>query len=52
MKTLYDINVTTVSGDNFKLKGISYSKVVQLSKQFDAISSIEIVKEYTKKVNF
>jgi hypothetical protein len=52
MKTLYDITVTTVRGDVFQLKGISFSKLVQLSKQLDSIQNIEIVKEYLKKIKY
>ena len=49
MKTQYDIKVTTISGDTFQLKGISFSKVAQLANQQQAIKHIEIKREYLKK---
>ena len=52
MKTIYDIIVTTISGDTFTLKGVSYSTVTQLAKQFDSIKNIDIIKEYSKKQRY
>jgi hypothetical protein len=52
MKTLFDIKVTTMGGDTFQLKGISFSKVTQLSSQFEVIKHIEITKEYSKKIKY
>ncbi len=49
MKSVFDIKVTTASGDTFNLKGVPYSTVTQLSYQILTIKNIEIVKEYFKK---
>ena len=51
MKSVFDIKVTTASGDTFNLKGVPYSTVTQLSYQILTIRNIEIVKEYFKKVS-
>jgi hypothetical protein len=51
MKSVFDIKVTTASGDTFNLKGVPYSTVTQLSYQILTIKNIEIVKEYFKKIS-
>lgn len=52
MKSLFDIVVTTLNGDTFQLKGISFSKVMQLANQIEVIKEIEIKKEYVKRVKY
>ena len=51
MKTYYDITLITASGDNIKMKGVSYSLIAQLSYQFDSVKEVVINKEYSKKIS-
>ena len=51
MKTYYDITLITASGDEIKMKGVSYSLIAQLSYQFDSVKEVVINKEYSKKIS-
>ena len=49
-KTYYDVNVLSVSGDTIIIKGLSNSTLNSLSHNINTIRTIEIIKQYDKKI--
>ena len=51
MKTYYDVQIISYSGDSIFIKGVSYSMMIKISNNNPLLQKIEILKEYSKKRN-
>ena len=49
MKTYYDIQIVSKSGDTILVFGISYSTMMKIAHSNPTLQTINIVKEYEKK---
>jgi hypothetical protein len=49
MKTYYDIEIISKSGDTVKVSGISYSTMMRIAHNNPELQTINIIKEYEKK---
>ena len=49
MKTYYDIQIVSKSGDTILVYGISYSTMMKIAHNNPTIQTINIVQEYEKK---
>ncbi len=49
-KTYYDVNVLSVSGDTIIIKGLTNSSLNSLTNNINTIRTIEIIKQYDKKI--
>jgi len=49
MKTYYDIQMVSKSGDTILVYGISYSTMMKIAHNNPTLQTINIVKEYEKK---
>ena len=49
MKTYYDIEIVSKSGDTILVYGISYSTMMKIAHSNPTLQTINIVKEYEKK---
>jgi hypothetical protein len=49
MKTYYDIQIVSKSGDTILVSGISYSTMMKIAHNNPTLQTINIVKEYEKK---
>lgn len=50
MKTYYDLSIITESNDTILLKGISYSQMMKIVHSNPFLKSIDIIKQYDKKI--
>jgi hypothetical protein len=51
MKTYYDIHILSYSGDTLIINGVSYSQMMQIARANPNCQKIEVIKEYSKKIN-
>ncbi len=49
-KTYYDVNVLSASGDTIIIKGLTNSSLNSLTNNINTIRTIEITKQYDKKI--
>ena len=49
MKTYYDIQIVSKSGDTIMVSGISYSTMMKIAHSNPTLQTINILKEYEKK---
>ena len=50
IKTYYDVNVLSISGDTIIIKGLTNSSLNSLTNNINTIRTIEIIKQYDKKI--
>lgn len=50
IKTYYDVNVLSMSGDTIIIKGLTNSSLNSLTNNINTIRTIEIIKQYDKKI--
>jgi hypothetical protein len=50
-KTTHDIEIISQSGDIITIKGLSYSTIMQIANNNPELQSINITKQYEKKVS-
>jgi hypothetical protein len=51
MKTYYDIQIVSYSGDSIFIKGVSYSQMMKIANDNPNCQKIDILKEYSKKIS-
>ena len=50
IKTYYDVNVLSMSGDTIIIKGLTNGSLNSLTNNINTIRTIEIIKQYDKKI--
>ena len=50
VKTYYDVNVLSISGDTIIIKGLTNSSLNSLTNNINTIQTIQITKQYDKKI--
>jgi ribosomal protein L6P/L9E len=50
-KTTHDIEIVSQSGDKITIKGLSYSTIMQIANNNPELQSINITKQYEKKIS-
>lgn len=48
--TKHDIEIVSQSGDKITIKGLSYSTIIQIANNNPQLQSINITKQYEKKI--
>ena len=49
-KTMHDIEIVSKSGDTITIKGLSYSSIMRIASCNPELQSINITKQYEKKI--